>query len=431
MLTITIPPYVPNSPPVAKNPALTLSVGETVSLAARGDLADDADPADPLTVTAIVTPPNSSTATALINGGQLEITAVAPGHTTTVVTVDDQTPIPPPPSAQVNVTVGISVLERTPDLGIEYVNEELTGLIPGFYVIDGDTVEIAAGGATYPLDVRWFGATLSIRRVQPGSPSVSSLAQLLPVPARPDAPAVAVTGESFIGYNDGWVTGVSSAMEYRPDTVNAVWKPVTARYLDNLPAGDYLIRSRAVPGQQFVGEAVRITVEKGHPLPVNNPINRLIRLPSVPGVTSSPLSGLHTVASQSSFTFTLKFSGAPLSVYTSRMIDGVQEELTGVAGEAGGYEYVIRNVQSEVAIYIGPTVGNTVMEKEQTVWASGDRVYVKTDREDTAVIYNLPGQVVRQAEVSGGVTSIALPAGMYVVMLRESGVKRKVMIRDR
>jgi hypothetical protein len=366
-------------------------------------------------------------ATVNLIGGQLEITGDAPGVTTVKVTVDDQSPIPPA-AGTVDVTVEIVVHESMPAAGIDYVDEALTSLLPGHYVIGGDTVEILPDDTCFIAE-EWIGTTLSIRRVQPGVPAVSSAVQMLSIPARPNAPVVNAVNESFEEYNDGWMTGVSSAMEYMPDTVGAVWTPITARYIENLPAGEYLIRSRAVPGEQFVGTAVRATLQQGVKRTPSNPIQRLVSLPGVREVVMSPPAGVHVVTSQSDFTFTLKFSGTPSLVRTSRFIDGEQEVLTGTANATGGYDYVIRNVQTEVAVYISPATGLTVTEAERTVWASGDRVYVKTEREDTAVIYALSGQVVRQAEVSEGTTSIPLHAGVYVVTLEESGVKQKVIIR--
>jgi hypothetical protein len=431
MLTVLIPTYVPNTPPVANtpDPEFSLAVKETLPLEAT-DIAYDPDPTDHLIITDTVAGPADSIATVILAGGKLEITGVAPGVTTMKVEVDDQSTVPPVhTNSKDTVTVRIAVLESIPDAELDYVDETLPNLLSGHYVIGADTVEIQPGADTCHLVEKWIGATLSIRRVQPGVPAVSSQPQTLKIPARPDAPEVNAVNESFEDYNDGWVTGVSPAMEYMPDTVNAGWTPVADRYIDNLPAGDYLIRSRAVPGSQFVGAEVRATVQKGVPRAPANPIQRLVSLPDVKEVTMSPPAGVHVVTSQSDFPFTLKFSGPPSYVRTSRYIDGEQEVLTGVANATGGYDYVIRSVQTEVAVYISPSTGLTVTEAERTVWAGGDRVYVKTEREDTAVIYGLSGQVVRRAEVPGGTTSIPLHAGVYVVTLEESGVKQKVIIR--
>jgi hypothetical protein len=345
------------------------------------------------------------------------------------VEVNDQSPIPPG-AGKDTITVTIAVLEDTPAAGIDYENETLTNLsAPGDYVINGDTVSIPSGVATYPLAEKWIGATLSIRRILRGYPAADSHVQSLPVPARPEAPGANAVDESFEGYNDGWITGVSSAMEYMPDTAAAVWTPITDRYVENLAAGEYLVRSRAVPEQQFVGDTVRVTVQKGYKRTPASPLQRPVLLPDVKEVAVSPPAGLHMVISQNDFLFTLKFGGLPTRVRTSRFTDGEQEVLTGVANATGGYDYVIRNVQTEVAVYIDPSVGLTAPEAERTVWAGGNRVYVKTEGKDTAVVYGLSGQVVYRAEVPGGTTSIPLHAGVYVVTLRESGVKRKVMIR--
>ncbi|MCR4437304.1 MAG: S-layer homology domain-containing protein, partial [Eubacteriales bacterium] len=102
-LTVTTEAEPPaNNPPTAKNPVPTQSVtsGSTTTFTAS-DIAADADD-DPLTITAIVTGPDTAKATASLDSGTVTLTGVAAGDTSVVVTVYDGTDT-------ADVTVPVSV----------------------------------------------------------------------------------------------------------------------------------------------------------------------------------------------------------------------------------------------------------------------------------------------------------------------------------
>jgi hypothetical protein len=427
VLHMVIPPYVPNTVPVAKNPVPVcyLMAGEVDTVRAT-DIADDPDPYEVLQITAIVTGiGNSQVATASLTADStLRIVGVAPGVTDIAVRVDDHSITPPGPSGKDTVTIQIVVREPQPQASIDYVAETLTGLSNGVYVINGDTVVVT--GPALEIADNWFGATLSIAKVQPGLALVSSVPQQLPVPARPAAPDLQGQNESFVNYADGWIIGVNTAMEYKPDTLT-VWTPISSRnVLYNLAPGTYHVRSRVIPGQSFVGATTVVTILPGS---VWTPIQRMIALPDVKGVTSTPPPGVYHIYSTDDFSFALEFRDRPMRVTTSRIIDGVQEELTGTANDSGGYDYVIRWVQGPVAIYIDMEQGNVETADEQSVWAYDGHIYVRVWREDTAAVYGLSGQLIKQTDVSEGTTSIPVERGIYIVALKKNGAKRKVAVK--
>ena len=105
-LTVNAAPPA-NNPPAAKSPVPTQSVttGGTTTFTAS-DIAEDAD-GDSLTITAIVTPPASGTATASLGSGTVTLSGVAAGSTSLVVTVSDGVDT-------VDITVPVSVTAAPP-----------------------------------------------------------------------------------------------------------------------------------------------------------------------------------------------------------------------------------------------------------------------------------------------------------------------------
>ncbi len=121
VLTVALPPA--NNPPTAKAtvPTQNVEAGATTGFDA-GDIAEDADSGDTLTITAIATAPVSGTATASLGGnGVVTIAGVAAGNTSVIVTVSDGTDT-------VDVTVPI----------------EVTAVPPGTYTL---TITAGTGGS--------------------------------------------------------------------------------------------------------------------------------------------------------------------------------------------------------------------------------------------------------------------------------------------
>ena len=78
--------------------------------------------------------------------------------------------------------------EKTPNAGIDYSSEKLTGLVKGStYIIEGKEYSTSSNGTTIGINEAWFGKTISI--VKKGTTKTdNSAAQSLKIPSRPDAP---------------------------------------------------------------------------------------------------------------------------------------------------------------------------------------------------------------------------------------------------
>ncbi|MDE6664468.1 MAG: leucine-rich repeat protein [Lachnospiraceae bacterium] len=156
-------------------------------------------------------------------------------------------------------------LEETPDAGIDYIDEFLTGLIPGTeYLIYGETKK-ATGKGTIKIEEHWFGDTISIIKAGDGITKNDSKEQLLDIPARPSVPAgVKGVDESVENANDGKLTGVSSKMEYCP-AGSGDWKEISGTTVNNLSPGAYNIRVKAVKGQSFHSDSIKVIINACKP----------------------------------------------------------------------------------------------------------------------------------------------------------------------
>ncbi|MDR1588755.1 MAG: S-layer homology domain-containing protein [Oscillospiraceae bacterium] len=163
----------------------------------------------------------------------------------------------------------------TPAITVNYEDETLDGFIAGEHY----KVETAAGATIYAdmtaaaggkLDINnedsakaLFGKSLKITRLGGGNIDPSA-ALTLTVAARPAKPAgLTATDETFAGFDDGTISGVTAGMEYHMEwsddgndwTVCTSDAPITG-----LAPGDYYVRYRAVPGVSFKSESVELTV---------------------------------------------------------------------------------------------------------------------------------------------------------------------------
>jgi hypothetical protein len=154
-----------------------------------------------------------------------------------------------------------------PAAAIDYANEKLTGLVANVSYQFNSGAGVAATGGSYPISGSWFGKDLSIVRKAGAGIGVSD-AQTLAIPARPAAPSVSKVDETVVGKNDGKITGVSAAMEYKA-SAKAAWTAVTAAMLTGdaltgLAPGTYQLRYKATD-RSFVSESVTVQIAKGEP----------------------------------------------------------------------------------------------------------------------------------------------------------------------
>jgi hypothetical protein len=425
ILHIPINPYVAPIAPEPKSPAFAvdIQVGQTIQFIADSIATDQNLPDDMLEIVAFssINPIDGTIATLnILPAGVATVYGVSIGKTDVDIVVEDHTGL------QDTIMVPVTVREQTPDVTIEYIEEWLLNFVnDGYYSFNGgDTVRMTTILDSIPED--WFDTTVSIVRVHTTNTSYNSKPQLLYIPPRPDAPDVYGVKESFPFYNDGQIMDVNRTMEYRRDTVDE-WTDVEYGAVIGLSPDVYQVRYRAVADVSFAGHPAYVEIEPG--TPVTNLV-RAVYLPDLPNVTELPAPGVHYAESSGDFYFALKFAGTPLTVHTNRVIDGKQEVLTGTLNAYGAYDYTITRIVGSlpVVIYIGPeTVGNEPVET-QSVWSYDGQIYVESLRNETVSVYALNGRLVKQLNVSEGITSIPVGQGVYVVLLR-NGLRRKVSVR--
>ena len=153
----------------------------------------------------------------------------------------------------------------TPDqLKIGYVAETLT-LMDGIeaFADAGCTTPVTAGSAA-----AYMGQTLYIRYYAKGS-IPESLTTAVPIPARPAKPTPGKTDASYPKAADGAITGLTSGIiyEYRVKGENGnfgTWQDavLNGTRIENLPAGDYEVRIKAVGtgNASFHSEAAVVTI---------------------------------------------------------------------------------------------------------------------------------------------------------------------------
>jgi hypothetical protein len=153
--------------------------------------------------------------------------------------------------------VSITVRETTPDIQIEYVNEQLTGLAQGaVYTVNGNSRTASTGKLN--IENAWLGTEISIVKTNANT-SLNSETQLLYVDSRPVPPSgVTATGEEFAGENNGILKGVTADMEYR--RAGGAWTSGDGSDIENRAPGEYQVRNKAVAGMSFPSRAAALTI---------------------------------------------------------------------------------------------------------------------------------------------------------------------------
>ena len=161
-------------------------------------------------------------------------------------------------------------------------------------------------------------------------------------------------------------------------------------------------------------------------------IQRYISIPYIPGVAMSVEEGKHYVSGHKDFSFTAKFTGEPMNALATGYYSNTVLNLDETAEELadGSYKYTIRRVVEPWTVTFVPRlnsgdVSNKVFDR-QSVWSSGNTLYIKTEKPCTATIYTITGLLYKQVKV-GNDTAINLPKGFYVVSV--NGIQYKVVIK--
>jgi hypothetical protein len=182
-----------------------------------------------------------------------------------------------PPNA---VTVTAGYRWQMPDATINFAEEWLEDLTDGgIYTFNGTQATYSAT-AYYDISgiISASSQVFPIIRIANGSSiTTDSVAQNLPIPARPGIPNVEKMDETVDGREDGTITGVSSFMEWRTGTSGDWTDVATSNHFDggaltNLAQGAYQVRWKATE-LAFAGTPQDVTIGQGEPQSRNLIIN--------------------------------------------------------------------------------------------------------------------------------------------------------------
>lgn len=162
------------------------------------------------------------------------------------------------------------------------------------------------------------------------------------------------------------------------------------------------------------------------PDPDPNPIvYHTVTLPEVEGATTDPVAGNYEVESWDSFRFYLTL----LPDYDASQPIVTTDRGDVLSPRTSDGAYVVKYVRSDIAISIDgivknpDPVANEIIREGLHISASDNRICIETDRNETAIIYNLMGQRVASFEVQPGMNYHWLAKGVYIVAVGDSRCK--------
>ncbi|WP_217593543.1 S-layer homology domain-containing protein [Cohnella sp. GbtcB17] len=156
------------------------------------------------------------------------------------------------------ITVTAVPPEPKPTADVDYAAEQLTGLVANAnYSVNGTAVTADDNGKV-KVEASWLGTSLSVVKKGDGTTTMDSAAQTLALPARPAAPTAGKTDETTIGGNDGALTDVTSAMEYKRGASGS-WQNVTGSSVTELSPDTYYVRVKAT-SSSFASTAQTVTI---------------------------------------------------------------------------------------------------------------------------------------------------------------------------
>lgn len=149
--------------------------------------------------------------------------------------------------------------EATPNATFNAITRTLSDTLAGekYKINDGSWMDVTAD----LTDVVTDACLIHIYMPGDGIYSLDSDVLIIPV-TKADMPTVTVENESFAGKNDGMITGVSSAMEYKAE--NGAWMDVTGNKIEKLVPGTYFIRVKATE-TVLESNATEIIIAAGNP----------------------------------------------------------------------------------------------------------------------------------------------------------------------
>lgn len=164
-------------------------------------------------------------------------------------------------------------------------------------------------------------------------------------------------------------------------------------------------------------------------------LTRMIMMPAIPGAVCDHLPGMHFVKSREDFIFTFTPTGDNIGkipeITTSRGTTMDKIGVKTVANPDGSYTVTIRQVQSNINIYVKfGTTANEIIHSGKIWTNGGDILYIFSDKADKARIYTIRGTLVQTFDIiAGSITQVSLPRGIYIIAWEGSRQRQKVVIK--
>ncbi|MBP3517013.1 MAG: hypothetical protein J6K31_01105 [Parabacteroides sp.] len=202
-------------------------------------------------------------------------------------------------------------------------------------------------------------------------------------------------------------------------------------------------QTEAITGNTFTMPAAAVTVTATFkpktvtppvdpdpdPTPDPDPIYYVVTLPDVEGAMTDPTAGRYEVEEWDSFGFFLTLDAD---------YDQSQPIVTTDRGETleprqSDGKYVIRSIRSDVGIRISgivknpDAVANESLKADQVkVWGGTGCLYMQSGTPQEVRVYTFSGSLLRQGRIPAGDSRWYLPAGPYIVRIKDKSYKAAV-----
>jgi hypothetical protein len=152
--------------------------------------------------------------------------------------------------------------EATPNISIDYANNQLTGFLPGHYTIAYSDITSAFNYLTDPsmeVQHQWTGKRISIVKSGNFTTLADSLPQYIDIPAIPAAPTLIYS--TTLAPDDGRITNLEKNKTYEYNLNNSPTKKTITgvREIKGLAPGDYSVRYPATESS-FASASLRVRV---------------------------------------------------------------------------------------------------------------------------------------------------------------------------
>lgn len=202
-------------------------------------------------------------------------------------------------------------------------------------------------------------------------------------------------------------------------------------------------QTEAITGNTFTMPAAAVTVTATFkpktvtppvdpdpdPTPDPDPIYYVVTLPDVEGATTDPTAGRYEVEEWDSFGFFLTLDAD---------YDQSQPIVTTDWGETleprpSDGKYVIRSIRSDVEIRISgivknpdPVANESLKADRVKVWGGTGCLYMQSGTPQEVRVYTFSGSLLRQGRIPAGDSRWYLPAGPYIVRIKDKSYKAAV-----